>query len=296
MSVDRRTITAVVIAIVGILAVALAAATLSETVTPESGFESGGSDTGEGFGSPPPPDDRPVAEVEIPFLQELLLALGVVAVVAALGYVLLYWRAALPALVGVVALVAAVWLLSQFLSEPFAFQDPPGSANGSLLTDGAGDDDSGRGNAVRPPLYVLLLFGVALFGVIAGYARSSSPASDSPDRSEAADGTDPEVAAIGRAAGQAAERIERGEGFDNDVYRAWREMTALLDVSNPDATTPGEFANAAVEAGMAPEDVRELTRLFEDVRYGGYEPTEDRERRAVRVFRRIETEYALEDQ
>jgi hypothetical protein len=294
VDVDPRTLTAVVIAVVGVLAVALAAATLAETVTPESGLAAGGSDSGEGFGSAPPPDDRPVDAFDVPFLQELVLLVGLLAGVAAFGYVLLYWRQALPALVGVVAIAALVWLLSQFLSEPFAFQESAGSANGSLLTDGQGDDTAGLGQAVRPPLFTLLLFGVALLGVLLGFARSSATPSRSTDRSEDADGADPEAAAIGRAAGRAADRIERGDG-SNDVYRAWREMTALLDVSNPDATTPREFADAAVDAGMTPEDVRELTRLFEDVRYGGYEPTEERERRAVRVFRRIETEYAPED-
>jgi hypothetical protein len=69
-------------------------------------------------------------------------------------------------------------------------------------------------------------------------------------------------------------------------------MTELLDVDEPSSTTPGEFATAAVAAGLGRSDVDELTRLFEDVRYGSTEPSEDLEARALAVFRRIESRYA----
>jgi hypothetical protein len=45
---------------------------------------------------------------------------------------------------------------------------------------------------------------------------------------------------------------------------------------------------------MAPDDVRELTRLFERVRYGGESATAAREERAVQVLRRIESTYGEE--
>lgn len=83
-------------------------------------------------------------------------------------------------------------------------------------------------------------------------------------------------------------------------------MTSLLAVPDPDTATPGEFADAAVAAGLDEADVTELTRLFEDVRYGerdaAAEPIGDsgaadsdgtatREERAVSVFRAIEAAY-----
>jgi len=69
-------------------------------------------------------------------------------------------------------------------------------------------------------------------------------------------------------------------------------MTDHLEVRDPTSSTPAEFATAAVEAGMAREHVDELTELFEAVRYGGADVTEDRERRAVEALRRIEATYA----
>jgi len=78
------------------------------------------------------------------------------------------------------------------------------------------------------------------------------------------------------------------------VYRAWAEMTAELEVDRPESSTPGEFATVAVDAGMAPEDVDRLTELFEEVRYGGHAPTDDREQAAVETLRRIESRYSDE--
>jgi hypothetical protein len=69
-------------------------------------------------------------------------------------------------------------------------------------------------------------------------------------------------------------------------------MTGYLDVDSPESSTPAEFADAAVDAGMSDGDVDELTRLFEEVRYGGKDPTDDRESRALAALRRIDSEYA----
>jgi hypothetical protein len=71
-------------------------------------------------------------------------------------------------------------------------------------------------------------------------------------------------------------------------------MTEPLSVDHPESSTAGEFAEAAVAAGMAREDVDHLTTLFAAVRYGGAEPTPERERAAVETLRRIEATYAGE--
>ena len=68
-------------------------------------------------------------------------------------------------------------------------------------------------------------------------------------------------------------------------------MTTHLPVDNPASSTPAEFADAAVAAGMDREDVAELTRLFEAVRYGDEPITPEREDRAVAALRNIERSY-----
>ncbi|WP_114577282.1 DUF4129 domain-containing protein [Saliphagus sp. LR7] len=112
---------------------------------------------------------------------------------------------------------------------------------------------------------------------------------DPLDGSEESDDPDDEepLETVAEAAGAAADRLE-GDAVENDVHRAWREMTRALSVSNRRARTTGEFARAAVRAGIDERDVEILTELFEDVRYGGREPTEDDERRAIKALRRIE--------
>nr|WP_305794393.1 DUF4129 domain-containing protein [Halomarina rubra] len=67
-------------------------------------------------------------------------------------------------------------------------------------------------------------------------------------------------------------------------------MTTPLDLPR-ETTTPGEFAAAAVDAGMSRDDVAELTRLFETTRYGGRTVDADREERATTALRRIERTY-----
>lgn len=306
---DRQTVTAVAIAVVGVLAVALAAATLTTAVAPESGLGGdgeGGGESGDAFGSPPPVDDRPADSVEVPLLKELVQLVVLLIALAVVGYVLAYRRDAVPVLVAILAAAAVAWLAAQFVSGTLAPPEPPtGGPGGDGLIGGSdGDDGSGSGETVPGPLplpaLLVLVLGVALVGVLLTIGRGSTPGPGLLDRSDDADSerTDAEPRAIGRAAGRAADRIERGDGGDdveNDVYRAWAEMTSLLAVSDPDTTSPREFETAAVEAGLDADDVRELTRLFEDVRYGGYSPTADREQRAVRVFRRIESQYAREE-
>jgi hypothetical protein len=97
---------------------------------------------------------------------------------------------------------------------------------------------------------------------------------------------------MGEAAGEAADRIDQSGDADNEVYRAWREMTEHIEVDRPESSTPGEFAAAAIETGMEPGDVEALTDVFEEVRYGGLPPTSEAESRAIDALRGIERSYA----
>jgi len=160
----------------------------------------------------------------------------------------------------------------------------------------------GGEGAVASPSLVSQFLLLAVVGVLAVVAvlvltgdHDQTPTEETGGEEEA----DPsemavDVAAVGAAAGRAADRIEEADdgGFENEVYRAWAEMTDSLTVDRPESSTPGEFAAAAVDAGMDRKDVERLTRLFADVRYGGAEPTAEREEAAVETLRRIEAAYA----
>jgi hypothetical protein len=182
---------------------------------------------------------------------------------------------------------------------------PDLSRVGSPTAEEAGGLFGGDGAVTSPTLMtqLLLVLVVGLLGVVAVIVLTSdhdqltqeeeeeAVSDEQPDPPEKAG---PDVRAIAEAAGRAADRIEREGEFENEVYRAWAEMTEPLSVDHPESSTAGEFAEAAVAAGMAREDVDHLTTLFAAVRYGGAEPTPERERAAVETLRRIEATYAGE--
>ncbi len=285
-----------VVALLVVLAVGFAAATLDSTTTVDPG-EPGdpGAGGGEG-GFPAPPTPADTEPVELPFATELLAVLLVVGAVVALVQAVRNWRAALAIGLG----LGAVIVLLLLLADGGAPVDPAlpsfGSRNGTGLGGGGeGGSDGSTTTPTVPSVLVAVALGVVLLGAVAALVVSGRSGDRSPGDDDEDGGTGGATAAdLGSAAGRAADRIE-DSGVENEVYRAWREMTELLDVADPETTTPGEFATAAVDAGLGREDVDELTRLFEAVRYGRAPPSEERERRALAVFRRIEDRYAETD-
>lgn len=282
-----------ILAVLAVLAVAFAAATLESTVVPEGGGLAGpaGGATSDG-GLLPRPQTAPVpAElVRFPFPAELFAILVAIAAVAFVVSVLVYWRETLGAVLGLGLVIGFLYLLLRWLAasgSPLAGVFGPG--NGSIL--GGGGAEPARPSPLS--LGLLLVLGIAIVGTVLAILGTLDD--DGDDRDGGAGSPDPGAAAVGRAAGRAADRLERAAAVDNEVYRAWLEMTDLLEVDDPDTRTPGEFAAAAVEAGLGRGDVDELTRLFEDVRYGDRVASAAYERRAIGVFRRIEARYAQGD-
>lgn len=291
--------------VVGIVAVALAAATIDNPVEPGG---TGGAGGGEGTGIPPRTEEPPVegGGVEIPaFLEYLFIALLIVAALALAWYLISHRRDAVKLIaialgVGLVIL-ALVYLFMQLDPSTALNQSPPEMGEMNETPSGGGEPGEGDGTdeTVPRPLVTLLVALMVVTSIFVGALVVSRRDSDSIVGSESAIETDPDddnAAAVAAAAGRAAERIEASgdDDVDNAVYRAWRDMTRLLEVDRPETSTPREFAEAAIDAGLARDDVDELTRLFEDTRYGHAETTDEMETHAVSVLRRIEDEYAAE--
>lgn len=298
------------LALLAVLALGVAAATIDTAVTGGSGggFGSSGATGGgpttaddigtDGTGSPAAPLFAPVC---IPFLTRPLVVFGLVALfVLLVGATYRETRSLLPVAAVFVSFGVPGYVLWAFLTvcsvdapsnEGLAPPDPP---NVSVPQGGGGLPGAGDGQLTAPSVAFGLVLALAVVGAVALLLFSTGDDEASGPDAAPEESADPEVDVgdIGRAAGAAADRIEGDADVENEVYRAWGEMTTLLDISNPKASTPGEFADAAVAAGMAREDVEELTRLFEDVRYGGRTPTAERESRAVEALRRIESTYA----
>lgn len=291
-----------IIAGLAIFAVAYAAATLESTVLPGGGGGDGatgsGGDSGSGILPVPQSEPPPSEAVTVPYLSEILTILGIILTIGVIAYVIIYRRQAIGVFLAIVASLVLLYLLAGILDPITISSGLPGlePGDGTPLGGGGGEGDGGGVDPTHPSpptLLVLLVLGLTVIGGLVALSRSKT---DDTDESieESTDGGE-NAAAIGRAAGRAADRLEGEVDVDNEVYKTWREMVELTDVDNPKTSTPGEFAAAAVETGLGRDDVTELTRLFEDVRYGNAQPSDERERQAISIFRRIENRYAEED-
>ncbi len=311
----RETLSAAVLALLAVVALGVAAATLDTAVT----VDGGGLGAGGGAGGAGPTADtaevgpsetvggQPVLSVPpvcYEFLRDppalLLFAVGLLAVGA-----LAYYESGSPFAGAVVAgtvgfPVGVIWyLLSVCRPSDATFEAELGLAGDGerfLPVGGGGGTGFGDGSGAvsTPELLFVAVVVVAL--IVSTLLLVTSTGDDEGDGT--ADGTepddpdtaDPDLAEVARTAGEAADRIESATA-NNEVYDAWRRMTTVLDVDRPTSSTPTEFAAAAVDAGVDEEPVDQLTDVFERVRYGGADPTDDRERRAVEALRRIETKH-----
>lgn len=233
--------------------------------------------------------DLPPLLIEV--LSVVAIALTLLALVQAIRNVTLKDLFASLAVGGILYVVFS-WLLEAAGGPPFS---PPSQnvTNGTAGSPGPGAPEPSAATGDPLPILVagllVVLVGVVALAIFSG-GRTDDPRS--ADDSEAS--SDPDLQAVGAAAGRAADTLAGGVDSMNAVYRAWTEMTDALDVPRPETTTPGEFAEAAVQAGMDREEVAELTSQFEAVRYGNQPVTQERIERAERALRHVEVTYAGE--
>lgn len=90
---------------------------------------------------------------------------------------------------------------------------------------------------------------------------------------------------LAQEAKEAIEAIQAGADLKNTVMRCYYEMSQVLreqrGIRRQRATTPREFEQQLEQLGLPGEHVRQLTRLFEKVRYGAKTVDEDEERQAI---------------
>lgn len=299
---ERRRLGYAVLGLVALIVVALAASTLSAPV------EDTGGETGVGEPEEDPATGTGITPPRFDFFMYFVF--GVLVLLAATAtYGLL--RQPLEALRGLVQVVVAGalavgWVLLLLLLMEDGAESPGTPSGGDPANESTGGNGTGTGEGegvgsgsqeaiegITESPELLLLGGLAVvtLGVIAAAVlRGRSGGVEESFTADEREGDT--LAAIGTVAGEAADRLEGDAAVENEVYRAYKRMTELLDVESPDVRTPGEFRRAAVAAGMAPDDVDELVRTFEAVRYGGHEVTADREQRAIDALRDIEDAYA----
>lgn len=93
------------------------------------------------------------------------------------------------------------------------------------------------------------------------------------------------LAQLAQEAQDALEALQAGGDLKDIVMRCYFEMNRVLreqrGITRPEAMTPREFEQQLEQAGLPGEHVRQLTRLFENVRYGAKVPGEREERQAI---------------
>jgi len=300
--VDRSKLPSIVLIVVAILALSATAATIDNTVGGPAGSgitvqpnEGGGSgpsvdpgDSGPGEqGDIETQGDTVDFQVCIEFLTQPTAVLGILGFMGVFFYgIQRRWNGATAMLVGTG--VVPVVMGSYF----FLTNCQTGTSSGG---GGSGIPSPDPGAGLSAPNVPPTVLGVALVGVLGLaavmlYAVTGDDEEFEPlDDEEAESG--PDEADFAEAAGRAADRIEEANvEVDNAVFRAWYEMTQLLDIPDPETSSPLDFAEAAIEFGLDEDDVTELTDLFNEVRYGHMD-AESREERALEILRHIESEY-----
>lgn len=167
-----------------------------------------------------------------------------------------------------------------------------GSGGGGGLFSGTSvvSNQGGLSAGSVPPTAAAAVLGLfVLVGIVALVRMTGEDETFEPIDEDVPD--EPDASDFAAAAGRAADRIEEANvPVDNAVYRAWLEITSMLDIEDPGTTAPRGFAEKAVGVGLNREDVSELTELFNEVRYGG-KSAETREDRALEILRNIERTY-----
>jgi len=301
--VNSNQILVVVVVLLSVGGLAIAAATVStpSSSTPGSGPGESLGDSGENASAQ---EEAPSSGTDDSGESRLFVLLGVIVfTVGILTTLTMFVKWLTPRRAVALAIVLVVVSIGSLLLLGGLMDSLPEMGGGQI---GLGDQtdtggDGGAGSAatsespqndreVSPVLFGIV--GLAMVVLAAAVYRYSGTDIDVTTE-ETTSETDEQAAmeAVGRAAGRAADRLEADSDLENAIYRAWREMADALDVTHPRTTTPEEFAEVAIDAGMSDEDVRELTRVFEEVRYGDRQPTPERERRAQEALQRIQRTY-----
>lgn len=307
---NRIALSAILFVFLSVIAIGLVAATINSVAVTDAGLGNGGEFNPEeesqgeadrvapdieGSDGGEPGEDRQVIDLQV-CIQQLSSPISILGIIAGMVAILygIYRRYNMAS-----SGLFATFLIPVVMFGYFFLTNCPGGGGGGAGSMVTGDEvldgsQGGLGNApsVPPSILALLFGGVIVVSVAALFSMTGED--ETYELVEEDEPAEPDAADFARAAGRAADRIEETNmPVDNSVYRAWLEMTRLLDIENPDTAAPRDFAEEAIAVGLDEDDVYELTELFNEVRYGGKDPG-NREERALDILRNIERTYQNE--
>jgi hypothetical protein len=83
----------------------------------------------------------------------------------------------------------------------------------------------------------------------------------------------------------AIQAIQAGKNLSSTILHCYQQMIYIVQeekgIEREESITPREFEAVLIKHGIPEESIRQLTRLFEKVRYGGKDPDAQDEQMAV---------------
>lgn len=216
---------------------------------------------------------------------------GILVVIVAAVQALLHWdwadfREFLHRAGSKLAIAGVLVLLLYLLIQNFPDLSGGGStgALGEGAAEGAGSATSSTG--LDLPLLVGAVVLVVVLVIVAVVVGRREDDEEGPESAAPVATDEGRVDPVGTGGGSMGRTAIGSVPADNDVYRTW---LALVDAANADVRrdSPAEVADRAVDAGVDEGAVREITSLFESVRYGSRATTESTERRARSARERL---------
>jgi hypothetical protein len=96
---------------------------------------------------------------------------------------------------------------------------------------------------------------------------------------------------VGIEAEKARQAIITGMDLKDVIINCYRQMSMALKqeqgIERKEFMTTGEFENLLQSVGMPPEPIHQLTRLFDAVRYGNWQPNAADEQMAIQSLEAI---------
>jgi hypothetical protein len=134
--------------------------------------------------------------------------------------------------------------------------------------------------SVPPVLFWLIGLGFLAVGTLIGIWIFGSTSS----RTSAID-------VVGLEAEKAWQELKTGVGLKGVIIKCYRQMSVALEkerkIERKESMTTREFEDVLKAAGFPYDPIHELTRLFEAVRYGNWQPTPVDEQNAIQCLEAI---------
>jgi hypothetical protein len=187
-------------------------------------------------------------------------------------------------LFGVLVLYVLMRTRPNFFTREDEMQPPDMSPLGEVGSAVESVADSSQRLVADPPQWLVSVMTIGLTVAVVGiiwfiWRRSRRPAGL--------------LEQLAQEAQDALEALQAGASLKNTVMRCYFEMCQIVSeqrgIKREKTMTPREFERYLGEAGLPDEQVQQLTRLFEGVRYGTRAPGENEERQAITCLTAIVT-------